>query len=87
MKVGQAVTAQVLEIDKERRRLRLGLKQLLPTRTDDFIGEHQVGDTVTGRVAEVHEGRAKVELGRWRLRAVPFGGQEGRAGRSRIERW
>lgn len=63
LKTGQSVTAQVLEIDKERRRLRLGLKQLLPTRTDDFIGEHKVGDTVTGRVAEVHEGRAKIDLG------------------------
>lgn len=63
LKVGQVVTAQVLEIDKDRRRLRLGLKQLLPTRTDDFIGEHQVGDSVTGRVAEVHEGRAKIDLG------------------------
>ncbi len=63
LKTGQVVTAQVLEIDKERRRLRLGLKQLMPTRTDDFIAEHQVGDTVTGRVAEVHEGRAKIDLG------------------------
>ncbi|MBY0508198.1 MAG: 30S ribosomal protein S1 [Bryobacteraceae bacterium] len=63
LKVGQVVTAQVLEIDKERRRLRLGMKQLLPTRTDDFIGEHKVGDTVTGRVADVHDGRAKVDLG------------------------
>lgn len=63
LKIGQVVTAQVLEIDKERRRLRLGLKQLMPTRTDDFIAEHKVGDTVTGRVAEVHEGRAKIDLG------------------------
>ncbi len=63
LKTGQLVTAQVLEIDKDRRRLRLGLKQLLPTRTDDFIGEHTVGQTVTGRVAEVNEGRAKIDLG------------------------
>ena len=63
LKTGQLVTAQVLEIDKDRRRLRLGLKQLLPTRTDDFIGEHTVGQVVTGRVAEVHEGRAKIDLG------------------------
>ncbi len=63
LKTGQVVMAQVLEIDKERRRLRLGMKQLLPTRTDDFIGEHKVGDTVTGRVAEVNDGRAKIDLG------------------------
>ncbi len=63
LKVGQVVTAQVLEIDKDRRRLRLGLKQLLPTRTDDFIGEHTVGQTVTGRVADVRDGTAKIDLG------------------------
>ena len=63
LKTGQLVTAQVLEIDKDRRRLRLGLKQLLPTRTDDFIGEHTVGQVVTGRVAEVNEGRVRIDLG------------------------
>jgi len=34
LKVGQVVKAQVLEIDKEKRRLRLGMKQLIPTSLD-----------------------------------------------------
>jgi small subunit ribosomal protein S1 len=63
LQVGQTVSAQVLEIDKERRRLRLGMKQLQPTSTDQFITEHEVGQAVTGRVVEVREERAKIDLG------------------------
>lgn len=61
--VGQTVKAVVLEIDRERRRLRLGLKQLEPTKTDEFIAAHAVGDVVTGRVVESHAERCKVDLG------------------------
>ena len=37
LKQGQVVKAQVLEIDRERRRIRLGMKQLEPTSTDQYI--------------------------------------------------
>ncbi len=60
---GQAVKAQVLEIDKERRRVRLGMKQLEPTTVDHYIAEHKAGDKVSGRLTEVQGNRAKVELG------------------------
>lgn len=60
---GQAVKATVLEIDKERRRIRLGMKQLEPTTVDHFISEHQAGQTVSGRLVEVQGNQAKVELG------------------------
>ena len=63
LKVGQVVKAQVLEIDKEKRRLRLGMKQLIPTSLDEYIAEHKEGDVVTGRMTDVSSGRAKVELG------------------------
>ncbi len=62
LKEGQSVKAQVLEIDKERRRLRLGMKQLEPTSADAFIAEHTVGETVTGRVVDISAVRARVEL-------------------------
>lgn len=61
--VGQTVKAIVLEQDKERRRIRLGMKQLEPTSIDHFIAEHQVGETVTGRVVDVSGSRVKTELG------------------------
>src|SRR5581483_891033 len=63
LKVGQVVKAQVLELDTARRRLRLGMKQLIPTSLDEYIAEHKEGDVVTGRMTEVSGGRARVELG------------------------
>jgi small subunit ribosomal protein S1 len=71
--MGETVRAQVLELDREKRRMRLGIKQLQPTSVDEYIGEHKEGDVVTGRVADVSRGRARVELGEgvhgvWSLR-------------------
>jgi small subunit ribosomal protein S1 len=63
LKQGQIVKAQVLEIDSEKRRLRLGMKQLVPTGLDEYIAEHKEGDVVTGRMTDVSGGRARVELG------------------------
>ena len=59
----QTVRVLVLGIDRERRRLRLGLRQLEPTSTDEFIAEHKSGDLVTGRLVEVSGATARVELG------------------------
>jgi small subunit ribosomal protein S1 len=60
---GQTVKAVVIEIDRERRRIRLGMKQLEPTTVDHYISEHHAGETVSGRLVEVQGDRAKVELG------------------------
>jgi small subunit ribosomal protein S1 len=62
-KVGQAVKAQVLAVDPEKRRLKLGIKQMVPTSIDEYLAERKVGDTVSGRVAEVSGSFATVELG------------------------
>jgi small subunit ribosomal protein S1 len=63
LKVGQVVKAVVTEADKGRRRMRLSMKALEPTSMDEFLAEHKVGDSVTGRVVDVSAKRAKVELG------------------------
>src|SRR5437660_5456406 len=63
LKVGQPVQALVLELDTEKRRLKLGMKQLVPTSIDEYVAEHQPGDVVSGRVVEVSGGSAQVELG------------------------
>jgi small subunit ribosomal protein S1 len=63
LKMGQVVKAQVLEIDAEKRRLRLGMKQLVPTSLDEYIAEHKEGDVVTGRMIDASGNRARVELG------------------------
>ena len=63
LRVGQVVQAQVLDVDKDKRQLRLSMKQLVPTGLDEFIAEHKVGDAVTGRMMEVAGGHTRVELG------------------------
>ncbi|HEY4355880.1 MAG TPA: 30S ribosomal protein S1 [Acidobacteriaceae bacterium] len=63
LRVGQVVRAQVLEVDKEKRQLRLSMKQLVPTGLDEFLAEHAAGDAVTGRVMSVANNVAQVELG------------------------
>jgi small subunit ribosomal protein S1 len=63
LKLGEKVRAQVLEVDRERRRLRLGIKQLEPTSIDEYIAEHKPGDPVSGRIVDASGNTAKVELG------------------------
>jgi small subunit ribosomal protein S1 len=63
LKVGQLVKAQVLAIDKEKRQLRLGMKQLVPSGLDEYIAEHKEGDIVSGRMIEVSGSLSRVELG------------------------
>jgi len=63
LRVGEVVRAQVLEIDKDKRQMRLSMKQLVPTGLDEFLNEHKVGDAVTGRVVSVENGVAEVEVG------------------------
>jgi small subunit ribosomal protein S1 len=63
LKLGEKVKAVVLETDRERRRFRLGIKQLEPTSIDEYLAERNVGEVVTGRVVDVSGNRAKVELG------------------------
>jgi small subunit ribosomal protein S1 len=63
LKVGQTIKVQVLELDAEKRRLKLGIKQLVPTSIDEYLAEHHEGDLVSGRVMDVLAGMALVELG------------------------
>lgn len=63
LKKGDSVRCIVLEVDKDKRRIRLGMKQLEPTKLDEWVAEHSAGETITGRVAEVRDGRAQIELG------------------------
>ncbi len=63
LRVGQVVKAKVLEVDKEKRQLRLSMKQLVPTGLDEYIAEHKVGEIVSGRLIEVSGDHGTVELG------------------------
>jgi small subunit ribosomal protein S1 len=63
LKIGQVVKAQVLEVDLQKRQIRLSVKQLVPSSLDEYIAERKEGDVVTGRMTEVSGGTARVELG------------------------
>ncbi len=65
LRVGEIVKAQVLDIDREKRQLKLSIKQLVPTGLDEFLEEHVVGDIVSGRIVEIDDAShmARVELG------------------------
>jgi len=63
LRLGEQVKAKVLEFDKEKRQLRLSIKQMVPTGLDDFLAEHKQGDTVTGRILSIQGDQASVELG------------------------
>src|SRR5580698_2207902 len=61
LRVGQVVKAQILAIDLEKRQIKLGMKQLIPTGIDEYLAEHSEGDTVTGRL--VDDAGTRAELG------------------------
>jgi len=63
LRAGQVVKAQVLGIALEKRQIKLSMKQLIPTSIDEYIAEHKVGDTVSGRVVDGSTTSATVELG------------------------
>jgi small subunit ribosomal protein S1 len=63
LRVGQVVKAQVLNIDPEKRQIKLSMKQLIPTSIDEYIAEHKAGDVVSGRVVEQSPTLTHVELG------------------------
>jgi small subunit ribosomal protein S1 len=63
LRVGQIVKAQVLEVDKAKRQLRLSMKQRVTVSVDEYLAEHPPGSVVSGRIVEVAQGLARVELG------------------------
>jgi len=63
LRVGEVVKAQVVAVDPEKRQIKLSMKQLVPTGLGEYLEEHKVGDTVSGRVVEQGEGSIVVELG------------------------
>ncbi len=63
LRAGQVVKAVVLAIDPDKRQMRLGMKQLVPTGLDEYVEEHKEGDVVTGRLVEDSGTQARVELG------------------------
>ena len=62
LKKGMIVQAVILNIDSASHRLSLGIKQLQPDAWESYFQNHQVGDTVHGRVCRLASFGAFVEL-------------------------
>jgi small subunit ribosomal protein S1 len=62
LEIGQSVKVKVLDIDRERQRISLGLKQTLSDPWQQVIDAYQEGDVVQGRVTKVVTFGAFVEI-------------------------
>ena len=62
VQMGQKLNVVVLEYDKERQRISLGLKQLQPHPWDNIDEKYKEGDVVEGRVVSITDYGAFVEL-------------------------
>jgi len=51
--VGDEVEVMILEIDEERRRISLGMKQCMPNPWEDFAREFKKGDRVKGQIKSI----------------------------------
>ncbi len=60
--VGEEINVEIIEIDNEKRRLRVSLKSLQPKPMEAFARKHRVGDVVTGTVTSVTDFGAFVKL-------------------------
>ncbi len=53
VQLGDEVEVMILEIDEERRRISLGMKQCMPNPWDEFEMSHQKGDRVRGQIKSI----------------------------------
>ena len=62
VKVGESVRVQVIKVNRESQRISLGMKQLEPDPWEGVSAKYPVGARLTGRVANITEFGAFVEL-------------------------
>ena len=62
LEIGQTVNVQVLDIDRDRQRISLGLKQTQSDPWQDVLDSHHEGDIVEGKVTKVVTFGAFVEI-------------------------
>src|SRR5919106_4411217 len=51
--IGQETEVMILDIDEERRRISLGMKQCKPNPWEEFAQNHQKGDRVRGQIKSI----------------------------------
>ncbi len=61
-KVGDKVKAKIINLDKKNKRLKLSIKALTPHPVDKFLEENPVGSSVKGKIKEIKNKMAIIEL-------------------------
>ncbi|HIP46051.1 MAG TPA: 30S ribosomal protein S1 [Campylobacterales bacterium] len=61
--VDEEIDVEIVEIDFEKRKLRVSLKNVLPKPFETFSREHKTGDVVTGKVATITNFGAFIKIG------------------------
>ncbi len=51
--LGDEVEVMILEIDEDRRRISLGMKQCMPNPWDEFAASHNKGDVISGKIKSI----------------------------------
>ncbi len=62
LEVGQKIDVEIIEIDKEQKRLRVSRKTLLPKPIEQFASKYRVGDVVKGVVSSITDFGAFVKI-------------------------
>ena len=62
LEVGQEIDVEIVELDFEKRKLRVSMKNLLPKPFDEFISKYKVGDVVKGVVTTLTSFGAFVKI-------------------------
>jgi len=63
IEIGQVIDVEIIEIDKQQRRLRVSRKTLLPKPIDQFASANRMGDIITGTVSSVTDFGAFLKIG------------------------
>jgi len=63
LEIGQEINVEVIDLDCDKRRLRVSLKSLQPKPFESFIKEHKAGEVIKGTVATLTDFGAFVNLG------------------------
>ena len=63
IEIGQKLDVEIIEIDKQQRRLRVSRKTLLPKPIDQFASANKVGDIIKGTVSSVTDFGAFLKIG------------------------
>lgn len=62
-KVGDEIDVKIIRFDKDKQKISLSTRELVPSPIAEYIKEHKVGQIVTGKIKDIKEFGVFVELG------------------------